>query len=96
LESILASFLESLDAGPVPIHFQLYYEQAVPTTASEKDGRVFEYSSASPSLTFDDATLGPVQEAWKLVMGAVTEQEEAEYMKFRDREGVGEDDGIYD
>jgi len=97
LESSLASLLASLETEkPAPVHFQLYYEQVIPTAGFRQEGKVFEFAATSPSLAFDDATLGPVKEVWRLVVGSVTEEEEAGYMKFQDREGVGEDDVDYD
>ena len=97
MEGCLASFLESYESDQlVPTHFQLYYEQVIPTAGFRQEGKVFEFAATSPSLAFDDATLGPVKEVWRLVVGSVTEEEEAGYMKFQDREGVGEDDVDYD
>ena len=97
LESCLASLLESLGTEqPIPIHFQLFYEQAIPQAQFQQQDKTFTFASASTSLAFDDATLGPVKEAWKLVVGSVNEDDEADYLKFPDREGAGEDDGAYD
>ena len=78
------------------VNFQLYYEQAIPSTGFTQEDKVFKFAAASTSLAFDDTTLAPVREAWKLIVGSVSEEEEAEYLKFQDREGMGEDDSVYD
>ena len=97
MEGCLASFLESYESDQlIPTHFQLYYEQAIPSGSFSSEGHIFDFSSSSTSLAFDDTTLGAAKEAWKLVMGSMTDDEEAEYMRYQDREGVGEDDGVND
>lgn len=73
--------------------YQVYYEQQQSdgsTLAAE--GRILDLPPPSVMLTFDDATLGPVQEAWRGIMGKAAEEDDVQYMVFTDREGVGEED----
>jgi hypothetical protein len=50
----------------------------------------------SVNLAFDDSTLEPVRKAWQMALGAAAEEADAEYMVFTDREGVGDDDDVYE
>lgn len=80
--------------GPLPqCLYQVYYEQQHSdgnTLAAE--GRILDLPPPSVMLTFDDATLGPVQEAWRRIMGEAAEGDDVQYMVFTDREGVGDED----
>lgn len=79
-------------AGPAPRNlYQLYYEQKAnkATTASLSEARlVLNFPNPSVSLTLDDAILGPVQQAWRKVMGDAANGEDVQYMVFADREGM--------
>ncbi len=75
-----------------PILYQLQYEQLAGSESSEVDGPVFTLPAPSSSLAFDDATLEPVREAWKRVMGDAAV--ESEYLTFEDREGAIDDDEV--
>lgn len=55
------------------------------------DGNTATFPLPPVDLAFNDSVLDPVQEAWKMVLGGSNE-EDAEYMKFEDREGGGDDD----
>jgi hypothetical protein len=50
---------------------------------------------SSLSLAFDDATLQSVRDAWDALRNG-PEDNEAEYMKFDDREGQDDADDVYD
>jgi len=77
--------------------YQLYYEQAATASSSAAfNGGVFDLPRPPLDLAFKDVSLDPVKEAWKAVMGPLTEGEDAEYMQFQDREGMGDDDNEYD
>lgn len=72
--------------------FQLAYEQSYQEEqALQVDGQVATFLAASVSLAFDDASLEPVREAWKLVSNT---SEDSEYMVFGDREGQVDDDEV--
>ncbi len=93
LEKCLESLMLAIDGNQPPASlYQLYYEQAIGTPESKSDGRAYDFPALSPNLAFDDATLRPVQEAWRLVMGQDGEEAVVDYMTFQDREGVGDDD----
>ncbi|KAI1115519.1 GDP dissociation inhibitor [Nemania sp. NC0429] len=74
--------------------YKLYYEQAMsarqPSVTPHDSATVFEFPSPSLGLAFDDESLNAVQEAWKLVL-----KDEAlhnSFMKFDDREDIGDED----
>jgi hypothetical protein len=83
-----------VDAGPPKCLYQLYYEQSQGNGRTEAQGQAFVFPAPSAALSFQDSTLSAVREAWKLVMGSASAEEE--YMVFADREGAGDDDEIYD
>ncbi|KAI1379165.1 GDP dissociation inhibitor [Hypoxylon crocopeplum] len=99
LESALDALLTAatpVGATPPTCLYKLQYEQSLsPREPSITRGckSTFAFPSPSLNLAFDDSCLEAVEEAWKLVMG---EDAEEEYMIFQDREGVGDDDEIYD
>ncbi|KAI1801683.1 GDP dissociation inhibitor-domain-containing protein [Daldinia bambusicola] len=98
LNYLLAATAPPKGPAPVPL-YKLWYEQTLsarePSVATNGETRSFAFPSPSLSLAFDDGCLGPVKEAWKLVMG--DDALETEYMVFEDREGVGDDDDdVYD
>jgi Rab proteins geranylgeranyltransferase component A len=76
------------------ILYKLYYEQTTstrqPLVTSQGGATVFEFPSPSLGLAFDDRDLEAVKTAWKLVMKDEAANES--YMKFEDREGLGDDD----
>lgn len=98
LERSLDSLLAALSTDQTPkCLYQLYYEQASSQSEPSIEGQVFTFPPPSVSLAFDDSTLEPVHQAWKMAMGAAAEDQEAEYMTFPDREGVGDnDDDMYE
>jgi len=92
LEKGLSSLLAAISDEDIPSSlYQLYYEQAVAPNEIRSTNRTFDFPAPSPDLAFSDSALAPVKEAWKLVMGG-GDVDEDEYMKFQDREGVGDDD----
>ncbi|ROW13714.1 hypothetical protein VPNG_04592 [Cytospora leucostoma] len=98
LESSVDSLLAAIDTKDAPkphVLHRLYYEQQCNddlALAGEK--RIFKFPPPPAALTFDDASLETVYEAWKKVLGGDDTPEEtlAEYMVFADREGVADDD----
>ncbi|KUI56135.1 Rab proteins geranylgeranyltransferase component A [Cytospora mali] len=97
LESSVTSLLAAIDteAAPKPrVLYQLYYEQQCNSDAAlASDQRILRFPPPPVALTFDDAVLEPVYEAWKSVLGGEsTEETLADYMVFADREGVYDDD----
>ncbi|KAL2023593.1 hypothetical protein VTK56DRAFT_2201 [Thermocarpiscus australiensis] len=91
LQQALDVFLNVTDNGPAPrVLYQLLYEQMVGSASSLSEGPVFTFPGPSLSLSFDDAALEPVHEAWKKVLGDAAV--EAEYMTFADRGAVDDED----
>lgn len=89
----LLTTLSSQDGTQPRCLYRLYYEQKADTErALAIEGRVLGFSPSPVSLTFDDAILTPVQEAWKQVIGEASEEDSVDYMNFVDREGVGDED----
>ncbi|KAI2620515.1 GDP dissociation inhibitor [Hypoxylon sp. NC1633] len=97
LESALSALLTAAapTVGPTPIClYKLQYEQSLSPQESSISTRggvsTFAFPSPSPNLAFDDRCLDSVKDAWKLVVG--DHYQEAEYMVFQERNGVGDDD----
>jgi len=95
LDLALHSFVRATGDAQVPqVLYQLQYEQLGGSDTYEADGPVFTLPTPSFSLAFDDATLEPVHEAWKRVMGDAAV--ESEYLTFEDREGAMDDEDEVD
>lgn len=100
LQRCLRSLLEALAPAETPSDlYQLYYEQArSPATALVGSGpHTLEFPIPSTDLAFQDSTLEPVHEAWKLVVGqaaAENNNPDAAYMDFQDREGVTDEEDV--
>ncbi len=78
--------------------YQLQYEQRgakAPSLDVGNDG-VVTFGAAVLDLTFRDAILQPVRQAWERCTGQATEEADAEYLVFEDREGVTDDDDVFD
>ncbi|OHE99757.1 rab protein geranylgeranyltransferase component A [Colletotrichum orchidophilum] len=97
LEKALASLLSALGNGddqPQAI-YKVTYEQAGAASSVSADA-----SDVLPSLpldlAFSDTALGPVKEAWTKVVGSAAEDPDIVYMKFEDREGVGDEEDVYE
>lgn len=95
LQNAAASVLAAVeDESPPQILYQLYYEQMEGSSRLESDGLVLRLPGHSHSLSFDDSMLGPVQQAWKIIMGEAADEDT--YMAFVDREAADEDNELYD
>ncbi|KAI1211940.1 GDP dissociation inhibitor [Annulohypoxylon truncatum] len=94
----LLSTATPADAQKPTCLYKLSYEQSLssrePSRVTRGKTSTFAFPSPSLSLAFDDGCLDAVQDAWKLVMG--DDGPENEYMVFQDREGVGDDDEVYE
>ncbi|KAL2876096.1 Rab proteins geranylgeranyltransferase component A [Colletotrichum sp. CLE4] len=98
LEKALVSFLSALGNGedkPEAI-YKVAYQQAQAAAAISAD--VSDVLLSLPlDLAFSDTALEPVRDAWTKVMGPAAEDPDVVYMKFDDREGVGdEEDDVYE
>lgn len=99
LEKALGSFLEAVGETEKPqclYRFYHEYSRGSDAVGLESDAKILTLPGSVPSLAFNDASLGPVNEAWKVVMGPAAEDADAEYMKFSDREGAEEYDDDYE
>ena len=95
LDRALHSFVHATGDAQIPqVLYKLQYEQLGGSDTYEADGPVFTLPTPSFSLSFDDATLEPVHEAWKRVMGDAAV--ESEYLTFEDREGAMDDEDEVD
>ncbi|KAK3367075.1 GDP dissociation inhibitor [Lasiosphaeria ovina] len=95
LEQAVQSFLGAVNREQVPHSvYQLYYEHLGGSAGSRTEGQVFNFPTASPSLSFNDSTLKVVREAWREVLGEAATG--ADYMVFQDREGAVDDEEMYD
>jgi hypothetical protein len=90
----LLAAIAAEDAPKPHVLYRLYYEQQCNSDIALAVGkRTFNFSPTPAALTFDDALLEPVYEAWKNVLGPdVPEETLADYMVFADREGVYDED----
>ncbi|KAI8623390.1 GDP dissociation inhibitor [Xylariaceae sp. FL1651] len=97
LDAALVALLQ-VAATSAECLYKLYYEQTTsarqPLTTLRGNATVFEFPSPSLGLAFDDASLEAVKEAWKLVMKG--DASDDTYLIFEDREGMGDDDDIYE
>ncbi|KAJ2989015.1 hypothetical protein NUW58_g3682 [Xylaria curta] len=98
LELALTALLRAA-ATTADVLYKLYYEQATSArnlvVASRGSATVLEFPSPSLGLAFDDNSLDAVKEAWKHVIKS--EVPDTAFMKFEDREGMGDDDDdVYD
>ncbi|KAI8953373.1 rab protein geranylgeranyltransferase component A [Xylaria longipes] len=97
LDMALTALLQAA-ATTADVLYKLYYEQATSAresvVTSQGSATVFEFPSPSLGLAFDDGSLDAVKEAWKIVMK--DEDLDDAFMKFEDREGMGDDDDVYD
>jgi len=98
LDTALAAFLAvvSSEESPPKSLYQLYYQQARSSLDLAAEGDVLTFPPPPLDLAFNDSVLEPVQQVWEVLMGGLTEGEDSEYMTFQDREGVGDDDSVYD
>ncbi|KAI0487258.1 GDP dissociation inhibitor-domain-containing protein [Xylaria cf. heliscus] len=99
LDMALTALLQAM-AATADVLYKMYYEQAASarksTVTSQGSVTVFEFPSPSLGLAFDDGSLDDVKKAWKIVMK--DEVLDEGFMKFENREGVGDDDDddVYD
>ncbi|KAI0385020.1 GDP dissociation inhibitor [Hypomontagnella monticulosa] len=97
LDALLAAATPPESVKPVCL-YKLQYDQSLssrePASTTHGDVTTFAFPSPSLNLAFDDSCLEPVKDAWKVVMGDDTPEDA--YMIFEDREGVGDDDEVYD
>ncbi|KAF7550668.1 hypothetical protein G7Z17_g5542 [Cylindrodendrum hubeiense] len=96
LEKAMSSLVAAVQGGDEassspPCIYQLYYNQCTGTSSLVDDGNTATFPLPPVDLAFNDSVLDPVQEAWNMVLGG-SNDEGAEYMKFEDREGGGDDD----
>jgi len=97
LNRALTALLETMAPSACAL-YKLSYEQAAsdrqPILTPQHSATVFEFPSPSLGLSFDDTTLDAVRDAWKLVMK--DDALDDAYMAFEDREGMGDDDDLFD
>ena len=96
LDQALRLFLQSLpeDIPSLEAPYKLYYEQAAGSTDLSVKGNTLTLPSARLDLVLGDTVLEGTRTAWRNV---VPDADEAEYMQFPDREGVGDEgDDLYD
>jgi hypothetical protein len=99
LSSALTALLATVagDAEPATALYQLYYEQRGAKAATlDVEGNIATFGLPLLDLAFNDKTLDPVRQAWELAMGPEAKNEEVEYLAFDDREGVNDDDDVFD
>ncbi|XWW96455.1 hypothetical protein V2A60_004429 [Cordyceps javanica] len=101
LESALSSLLHATategQAAP-EVLYKLQYEQRGAKLASLDvgDDDIVTFGAPVLDLAFRDATLEPVRQAWEKLTGRAGEEATAEYLVFEDREGVNDDEDVFD
>ncbi|KAF2092495.1 rab geranylgeranyl transferase escort protein-like protein [Rhizodiscina lignyota] len=102
LTNAMTGLLAAVEEDPTPIAlWQMQYEQSSQwadadpphTLHAVNNDRIICLPSSSPDLSFDDAIIENVRDAWKRIMG--DEVDDASFMVFEDREemaGIDEDD----
>ena len=96
LRSALRQVQQTLSLEDDTSLYELYYEQATGSSKSSVNGQEFKFLPPLRDLAFNDSTLEAVQEAWQHVRGSMNQDEEVKYMKFEDREGMGDDNEVYE
>ncbi|KAL0937464.1 RAB proteins geranylgeranyltransferase component a [Colletotrichum truncatum] len=89
LDSLLASLADG-ENQPQTI-YKVAYQQARPTASAPADD-VLYVPSLPLDLAFSDSALESVRDTWWKIMGPVADDPDVQYMKFEDREGVGDED----
>jgi len=91
------AFTADENAPPRTLWSLFYVQTGTPVSAStslpvdlDGSGHVMKFPPASLDLAFDDGLIGCVRAAWKKIMGP--ECEDASFMQFEEREGVGDDE----
>lgn len=97
-KTLLGNALSSLltvasKSHPAMSLWQMYYEQACGTSTLNVENNIGIFDRFTPDLAFNDSILGPVQQAWRRVVGS--DAEDTNYMKFDDREGVDDEDDAF-
>jgi hypothetical protein len=93
-----SSLGDDVPAGPPPVLCRLAYKQRSGGCASAgklvDGGKAFVMAPPSTALAFEDAVLADVKAAWAAVVGGCGKGEGGgeEYMRFTDREGMGEEE----
>ncbi|KAL2259140.1 hypothetical protein VTK26DRAFT_7312 [Humicola hyalothermophila] len=95
LKQALNAFVEAISEDQPPhILYQFQYDQSGGPRDMRVEGSVVTLPAPNLSLAFDDASLEPIHETWKRVVGDAAV--EGEYMTFSDREGAMDDDDVYE
>ncbi|KAJ3496605.1 hypothetical protein NLG97_g2529 [Lecanicillium saksenae] len=97
LTSLLAAAAPEAQAAPEVI-YKLQYEQRGAKAPSLDVGEddIVTFGPPVLDLAFRDAMLQPVRQAWEKFTGQAGENTDAEYLVFEDREGVTDDDDVFD
>ncbi|OAA54187.1 rab proteins geranylgeranyltransferase component A [Cordyceps fumosorosea ARSEF 2679] len=102
LETALLSLLHAATAvggQAIPeVVYKLQYEQVGAKTPSldvDEEG-IVTFGAPVLDLAFRDTTLQPVRQAWEKLTGLAGEEADAEYYVFEDREGVDDEDDVFD
>ncbi|KAF9879518.1 rab protein geranylgeranyltransferase component A [Colletotrichum karsti] len=99
LQKALDALLSALGEGdnqPQAIYKVAYEHARASTSASTLADESLVMASLPLDLAFSDSALEPVRDTWTKVMGVAAEDPDVHYMKFEDREGVGDDDDVYE
>lgn len=90
LQKVVASLLERVHEDlPPPVIWRMQYEQRHPVVQrQQEDNGVIKLASISSSLALEDEVLDDVKAAWRKTTGG----EEATFMQFDAREGIGDED----
>ncbi|KAK1999799.1 rab protein geranylgeranyltransferase component A [Colletotrichum falcatum] len=98
LEKALASLLSALGEGDgrPQVIYRVAYEQARAASSSAGADASDVLPGLPLDLAFSDAALEPVREAWTKLAGPGADDPDTQYMKFEDREGVDDEDDVYE
>ncbi|KAG6000223.1 hypothetical protein E4U21_005685 [Claviceps maximensis] len=92
LDKLLAAAASS--SQPVKCLWRLHYQQTCGDGSFAVQDNIGTFGRFAPDLTFNDAVLEPVQEAWQTVVGS--EADKSSYMRFEDREGAQDEEDVFD
>lgn len=95
LDTALAKLITAAPSSPsAKCLWRLRYEQTCGSGSFSMKDNIGTFGRFAPDVAFNDSVLVPVQEAWQIVAGP--DADTSSYMRFEDREGVQDDEDVFD
>ncbi|KAG6129694.1 hypothetical protein E4U12_004561 [Claviceps purpurea] len=95
LDTALAKLITAVPSSPsAKCLWRLRYEQTCGSGSFSVKDNIGTFGRFAPDVAFNDSVLVPVQEAWQIAAGP--DADTSSYMRFEDREGVQDDEDVFD